>query len=145
MEAAKLSGLPESTLRYYESIGIIPPISRDASSKHRVYGEDDVNYVVAIACLNAMGMSLEDMHTYMKNRTQGAKAAAEQATLLLAQKQRLDDEAKYLHLRQRYVETKVAYWQAVERGDMAQESVLRVQAHKVAAELHLPRAIDSGS
>ena len=28
-------------LRYYESIGVISPISRGASSKHRVYDEDD--------------------------------------------------------------------------------------------------------
>lgn len=37
-EAAALTGLPASTLRYYESIGVIAPISRGASSKHRVSG-----------------------------------------------------------------------------------------------------------
>src|SRR6266480_5169369 len=67
-EVAKLSGLPESTLRYYETIGLIPPITRDASSKHRVYNEHDVNFAVAIACLNAIGMSIEDMRSYLKNR-----------------------------------------------------------------------------
>ena len=30
-----ISGLPESTLRYYEQIGIISPITRDPSSGHR--------------------------------------------------------------------------------------------------------------
>ena len=48
MEAAKLSGLPESTLRYYETIGIIDPIKRDASSKHRVYSEADINLIVGL-------------------------------------------------------------------------------------------------
>ena len=42
-EAAALTGLPASTLRYYESIGVIAPISRGASSKHRVYDEDDLD------------------------------------------------------------------------------------------------------
>ena len=28
-------GLPESTLRYYEQIGMIAPITRDPSSGHR--------------------------------------------------------------------------------------------------------------
>ena len=32
-----ISGLPESTLRYYEQIGIIAPITRDPSSGHRAY------------------------------------------------------------------------------------------------------------
>lgn len=34
-EASMISGLPESTLRYYEQIGIIAPITRDPSSEHR--------------------------------------------------------------------------------------------------------------
>lgn len=34
-----ISGLPESTLRYYEQIGIIAPITRDPSSGHRAYSE----------------------------------------------------------------------------------------------------------
>lgn len=38
-ETAKLSGLPESTLRYYETMGLIGPVERDASSGHRSYGE----------------------------------------------------------------------------------------------------------
>src|ERR1700712_1431791 len=91
MEAAKLSGLPESTLRYYETIGIIEPINRDSSSKHRVYSEDDVNVIVSIACLSATGMSLQDMRTYLKNRSRGADAAGEQIALLEAQKLRLTE------------------------------------------------------
>lgn len=34
-EASMISGLPESTLRYYEQVGIIVPITRDPSSGHR--------------------------------------------------------------------------------------------------------------
>lgn len=34
-----ISGLPESTLRYYEQIGIIASIARDPSSGHRAYSE----------------------------------------------------------------------------------------------------------
>ncbi len=34
-----ISGLPESTLRYYEQIGIIATIARDPSSGHRAYSE----------------------------------------------------------------------------------------------------------
>src|SRR5256714_6367342 len=116
-EVARLSGLPESTLRYYETIGLIHPITRDASSKHRVYNEHDVNFAVAIACLNATGMSIEDMRTYLKNRSQGAQAAKEQVELLETQKRRLAEEAHDLELRQRYVDIKIAYWQAVASSD----------------------------
>ncbi len=139
MEAARLSGLPESTLRYYETIGIIDPIARDASSKHRVYSEDDVNMVVAVACLNATGMSIDDMRTYLRNRTHGASAAAEQVALLEAQQQRLADEARFLELRQRYVETKIEYWKAVEAGKTKQVEAIKQRADAIAKELKLPR------
>ncbi len=79
-DAAKISGLPESTLRYYETIGLIDPIQRDASSKYRVYSEDDVNLVVAVACLNATGLSIDDMRQYLKNRERGPEGARVKTT-----------------------------------------------------------------
>ena len=56
-----ISGLPESTLRYYEQIGIIDPIARDPSSGHRVYSDKDIESLTTIACLAATGMPLESM------------------------------------------------------------------------------------
>jgi DNA-binding transcriptional MerR regulator len=81
-EAAKLSGLTESTLRYYETIGLIPHIDRDRSSKYRVYSEDDINYIVSIACLSATGLSIDDMKEYLSNVDIGDGAADKQVTLL---------------------------------------------------------------
>jgi DNA-binding transcriptional MerR regulator len=140
-EVARLSGLPESTLRYYETIGLIHPITRDASSKHRVYNEQDVNFVIAIACLNATGMSIEDMRTYLKNRSQGAQAADEQVELLETQKRRLAEEAHDLELRQRYVDIKIAYWQAVVSGDTQQIEATRERTYALAQELKLPQEV----
>jgi DNA-binding transcriptional MerR regulator len=141
MEAAKLSGLPESTLRYYETIGLIDPIRRDSSSKHRVYSDDDVNLVIAVACLNATGLSIEDMRAYLKNRSQGANAANEQVELLETQKRRLAQEAHYLQLRQRYVDTKIDYWKAVGLDDEAQVAAMKRQADEIAKELKLPNKV----
>jgi len=140
-EVAKLSGLPESTLRYYEAIGLIHPITRDASSKHRVYNEHDVNFAIAIACLNATGMSLEDMRTYLKNRIPGAQAADEQVALLETQKRRLAEEAQYLELRQRYVDIKIAYWKAVASGDTQKIEATRERTYALAQELKLPKEV----
>ena len=140
-EVAKLSGLPESTLRYYETIGLIHPIARDSSSKHRVYNEHDVNFAIAIACLNATGMSIEDMRTYLKNRSLGAQTANEQVELLETQQQRLAEEAHNLELRRRYVAIKIAYWQAVASGDTQQIEATREQTYTLAQELKLPKEL----
>jgi DNA-binding transcriptional MerR regulator len=141
-ETAKLSGLPESTLRYYETIGLIHPIQRDTSSKHRVYTEEDVNRVISIACLNATGLSIEDMRVYLKNRKLGAKAADEQVALLEIQKKRLSEETHYIELRQRYVDTKIAYWKAVGANNEIEIAAMKKLAEKIAKELKLPKEIN---
>lgn len=134
-EAAALTGLPASTLRYYEQIGVIAPISRGASSRHRVYDEADLDQLMSVACLSATGMSVGDMRQYMANARTGAGAAAEQRRLLEEQRERLAVEAEAIVLRQQYVDLKVAYWQAVEAGDRARADEISQQAAVLADEL----------
>ncbi len=131
-EAAALSGLPASTLRYYESIGVIDPVARGVSSGHRVYDEGDLDQLTWVACLAATGLSVRDMKQYVANGRRGSEAATEQVDLLRAQAVRLEQEAGRLRVRQRYVALKVAYWTAVSVGDHAEAERLSRQAGALA-------------
>lgn len=139
-EAAGLTGLPASTLRYYESIGVIAPVERGESSKHRVYTEDDLDQLMWIACLAATGMSVSDMRQYVANGQLGPSAATEQVALLAAQQERLAAEAKFIELRQRYVRLKIGYWQAIQAGDNDRAGLLSNEARSLADELKRARA-----
>jgi DNA-binding transcriptional MerR regulator len=139
MEAAKLSGLPESTLRYYETIGLVDKIRRGATSKQREYTDDDINMVIAVACLSATGMSINSMREYLGNRGRGAAAAEAQIELLDKQRTRLLEEAHFMQLRQRYVDVKIDYWKAVEAGDDKKVADMKKLADSIASELKLPR------
>ncbi len=134
-EAAALTGLPATTLRYYEQVGVIHPVSRGASSGHRVYDEDDLDQLMSVSCLSATGMSLDDMRAYMANARRGAEAAAEQQQLLEQQQRHLAVEAERLVLRQRYVDLKIAYWQAVLDGDPDLGEQIAGRARELADEL----------
>ena len=134
-EAAALTGLPASTLRYYESIGVIAPISRGASSGHRVYDEDDLDQVMWVACLAATGMSVADMRQYVANGRLGPEAASRQIELLAQQERRLAHEAEQVALRQQYVRIKIDYWSAVEAGDTARAERLSDEARTLADQL----------
>ena len=138
-EAATLTGLPASTLRYYESIGVIAPIGRGASSKHRVYSEDDLDEITWIACLAATGMSVNDMREYVANGRLGPAAAGEQIELLAAQERRLAVEAEQVALRRRYVGLKIDYWRAVEAADDERAERLADDARALADELKRAR------
>lgn len=134
-ETASLTGLPASTLRYYESIGVIAPVGRGASSGHRVYDEDDLDQIMWVACLAATGMSVSDMRQYVANGQLGPSAAGEQVELLTHQQRRLEAEADRLALRQRYVALKIDYWRAVAGGDSARADRLSGEARTLADEL----------
>ena len=134
-EAAALTGLPASTLRYYESIGLIAPIRRGQSSKHRVYDDDDLDQLMWVACLNATGMSVRDMRQYVANGQLGRSAAAEQIELLAAQERRLAQEAEHIALRQRYVRLKIDYWHAVAAGDDERAQLVSGEAGALASAL----------
>jgi DNA-binding transcriptional MerR regulator len=134
-ETAALTGLPASTLRYYESIGVIAPIERGASSGHRVYGEDDIDRLMSVACLAATGMSVSDMRKYVANVPLGCSAAQDQIELLAAQKERLAKEAKQIALRRRYVALKIDYWHAVEAGDDERAELIGASALELADEM----------
>lgn len=121
-DTARRSGLSEPTLRYYEQVGLIGPIPRDASSGHRRYREEDIDTLQALACLRAMGVGIEDMRTYQANRAVGHDRAAEQRDLLLRHAERIEAEIETLELHLTYLQAKAALWDARDRGDTAAES-----------------------
>jgi len=121
-DVSRRSGLSEPTLRYYEEVGLIGPIERDASSGHRRYHSEDVDALQALACLRAMGMGIEDMRTYQENRARGRAAAAEQRDLLLRHAERVEAEIQRLHTHLGYLREKAAVWDARDRGDADAEA-----------------------
>jgi MerR family transcriptional regulator, aldehyde-responsive regulator len=127
-ETVARCGLPESTLRYWERIGLIRSITRDDSSHHRRYTSADVATLETLSNLRAVGMSIEDMRSYLAASRQDPEAAGEQRALFEAHARKLAEEMGALELRQRYLELKVRYWSAREVGDLD-------KAADVAAEL----------
>ena len=116
-DVSRRSGLSGPTLRYYEEVGLVGPVDRDASSGHRRYRSEDLDTLQALACLRATGVSIEDMRTYQANRRRGSQAAAEQRDLLLRHATRIEREISEQHTRLGYLRAKAALWDARARGD----------------------------
>jgi MerR family transcriptional regulator, copper efflux regulator len=121
-DVSRRCGLSEPTLRYYEEIGLIGPIARDASSGHRRYQAEDLDVLQALACMRALGVGIEDMRVYQANRSRGHEAAAEQRDLLLRHAQRIEAEIAAQYTRLDYLQAKAALWDARTRGDAAAEA-----------------------
>ncbi|MNY53575.1 hypothetical protein D3C86_1893410 [compost metagenome] len=102
-----------------------------------MYTEDDINYIVSIACLSATGMSIDGMQAYLKNVDKGTSAADEQIKLLDDQNLRLVEEERNLKLRQKYLHTKAEYWRAIANNDQALADKVSKQAVAIAKEVKL--------
>ena len=146
-EVSRRSGLSEPTLRYYEEVGLVGPVDRDARSGHRRYGDDDLDVLQALACLRALGMGIEDMRAYQANRGRANRGehrravAAEQRDLLLRHAGRIEAEIAALHTRLDYLREKSALWDARARGDAAAEAAAQQRVHAALSHMDMEMEI----
>jgi DNA-binding transcriptional MerR regulator len=59
-ELSARTGLPDKTIRYYESVGVLPPPKR-LPNGYRDYGEADVGRIKFVAGLRRLDFSLDDI------------------------------------------------------------------------------------
>ena len=85
-EVSDKTGITTHTLRYYERIGLVQPITR-ARSGHRRYGEADVRWLELLKKLHQTGMPIKRMLEY-------ARLARRGDTTVLARRALLDDHRK---------------------------------------------------
>ncbi|MGH3293089.1 MAG: MerR family transcriptional regulator [Trebonia sp.] len=146
-EVSRRSGLSEPTLRYYEEVGLVGPVDRDTRSGHRRYASDDLDVLMALACLRALGMGIEDMRTYQANRVRASRSqdrravAAEQRDLLLRHATRIEAEIAALHTRLDYLREKSALWDARAHGDAAAEAAAQQRVHAALGRMDMEMEI----
>ncbi|MCG7338842.1 MerR family transcriptional regulator [Staphylococcus sp. ACRSN] len=59
-EVVKLMEISQDTLRYYEKVGVIPPVTRDKNG-YRDYKDNDLNWVYLVKHLRRAGVSIESL------------------------------------------------------------------------------------
>ncbi|MBX3086449.1 MAG: MerR family transcriptional regulator [Anaerolineae bacterium] len=80
-QVAAATGLSEHTLRYYERIGLIHPISR-ADNGHRRYSTNDIGWIDFLNKLRAAGMSIQQMQVYSELQRQGESTLPQRLEML---------------------------------------------------------------
>lgn len=59
-QVAEMFDLSIDTLRYYEKIGVIPPVTRDKNG-YRNYQTSDLNWIFLVKSLRSAGLSIESL------------------------------------------------------------------------------------
>ena len=87
-EVSKLYDISADTLRYYERIGLIPPVTRNESGI-RDYSEADCNWVQFAKCMRGAGLSVESLIEYVALFGEGDKTRAARKEILIEERAKL--------------------------------------------------------
>jgi DNA-binding transcriptional MerR regulator len=87
-EVSERYDISSDTLRYYERIGLIPPINRNESGI-RDYDELDLRRVEFIKCMRSAGLPIEVLIEYVRLVQQGDKTIEARKEILKEQRKQL--------------------------------------------------------
>lgn len=87
-EVSKKYGLTQDTIRYYEKIGLIPPVPRN-SSGIRNFDERSCGWIEFIKCMRNAGLSIEVLTKYVELFNEGKFTLKERKELLISQREKL--------------------------------------------------------
>lgn len=90
-QAAHVSGISSKMIRYYETIGLIPPVARSAS-KYRKYSATEIQALRFIRRSRDLGFSLDRVRTLISLWQDTTRKSADVKALAQQYMHELDDD-----------------------------------------------------
>ncbi|MER5326097.1 MerR family transcriptional regulator [Streptosporangium roseum] len=106
------TGFSLDTLRYYERIGLLAPVGRNAAGQRR-FTQDDVGWLGTIRCLRDTGMPIAEMLRFADLVRQGDHTIRDRIELLEAHDRRVEAQVDNLREKQTAVQNKINYYRSV--------------------------------
>lgn len=92
-EVSEKYDISVETLRYYERIGLIPPVNRNKNGI-RDYNETDCNWVNYMKCMRSAGLSIESLIEYTTLFRQGISTISARKQILIEQRDEIANKVK---------------------------------------------------
>ncbi|HEW8211159.1 TPA: MerR family transcriptional regulator [Streptococcus pneumoniae] len=93
--ASDLLGISADTIRYYERVGLVPPITRTATGI-RDFQDQDIEALEFIKCFRSACVSVDSLVDYMSLYQKGDETREERLGILEEEKQKLEDRLSQL-------------------------------------------------
>lgn len=123
-EVSRRYDITPDTLRYYERIGLIPPVPRNKSGI-RDYDEASCGWVELMKCMRASGVQIEALVEYVALFQQGDETIDARKALLMEQRDLMVARMAELQESLNRLNHKIELY---EQGLMTQEAHLRREA-----------------
>lgn len=117
-DASRRSGVSADTLRYYERVGIIPPVRRTRGGL-RDYSEEDCGWIELAKCMRAAGLPVEALVEYTRLTRQGEGTLCARRQLLIDQRALLKRRLEAVQSALKRLDFKISrYDRAVKTGTL---------------------------
>ena len=90
-DAAKRSGVPAKTIRYYESVGLIEPATREDNG-YRAYSEADIHTLRFISRARGLGFTVKDVAMLLALYRDSSRASADVKAVAARHVDRIDEK-----------------------------------------------------
>lgn len=95
-KVSELTGVSADTIRYYERIGLLPPITRTQSGI-RDFTEREIGILEFVRCFRKAGMSVEALIEYIALLEEGEGTEEARLHLLIEQRDKMDERIHELN------------------------------------------------
>lgn len=117
-EVSEKYRISDDTLRYYERIGMIPPVTRTAGGI-RNYTDKDQSWIELVLCMRNAGLPIEAIIEYVRLYQLGDSTFGERLQLLKEQREALIEQKKKIDSTLERLNYKIARYEvAVETGKL---------------------------
>ncbi len=93
-EVADMMNVAPSTLRYYDSMGLLPNVKK--VNGRRVFEDKDFKWLRVLNCLKNINMPISKIKEYVDLAEEGDSTLKERYNMILEQKQAIEKELKKL-------------------------------------------------
>ena len=114
-QVSKATGLPVSTLRYYDKEGLFPHLERKGYV--RKFSDTELEEVKIIECLKRSGLEIKDIRQFFQWVSEGSNTYEKRRELFANQKKVIQQEIESLEKTMAMLEFKCWYYeQAIQDG-----------------------------
>ncbi|BBN99845.1 MerR family transcriptional regulator [Sporolactobacillus terrae] len=105
-EASQKTGLPKSTIRYYEKLNIVPPIKRD-KNEVRIFEETDIEWLFFAKQMRGANVSIRTLVHYISLFKEGEGSIESRIELLTNELLKLQEHISGLQAAERSLSEKI--------------------------------------
>ena len=108
-QAAQMTGISPSAIRYYDKEGLLPQVER--KNGIRLFSDMDIRWLHLLTCLKNTGMPISRIREYARLAVLGDESLKERQALIMEQRQFVKEQIDHLLFYMQELDYKEWYYQ----------------------------------